>query len=486
VAIGIFVKAQEHIKPARVWHADLWGVQETEDKRGGKYPWLFQHDLSDTPWQEISPQPPLYLFKPRKRDAVADYEKGWSIQDVMPSNSMGVTTGVDSFAAAFTLDELKKRVSDLAGKEDDAWLRNKYSLVDTSSFSLSKARQWATAICDPRASERKHGQTRRGRIARLMAESLSVVPIGYRCFDNRFVIYSSSVLARSRENICDHLILGANQALVTFRAIRKLPWAHVFLSDRIATKEYVSTLDNSYLFPLYLYKGEPEDQASLGVEISTWPAGRDGRRPNLNPEFVEDLKGRLGLSFVSDGNGDLKNTFGPQDVFSYIYAVFHSPAYRTRYSESLKSDFPRVPLTSDPNLFRVLCSKGAELVAVHLLESPKLGKPVARYPVKGSDVVDKGFPKYVAPGEPEPGTGKPLKEGRVYVNKEQHFEGVPPEVWNFHIGGYQVCEKWLKDRRGRKLSSGDLEHYRKVVTAIKETIRLMAEIDAAIPKWPIV
>jgi hypothetical protein len=81
--------------------------------------------------------------------------------------------------------------------------------------------------------------------------------------------------------------------------------------------------------------------------------------------------------------------------------------------------------------------------------NPQLGKPVARYPVKGSDVVDKRFPKYVAPGEPEPGTGKPLKEDRVHINKEQHFEGVPPEVWNFDIGGYQVREKWLKDRRGR-------------------------------------
>jgi hypothetical protein len=134
--------------------------------------------------------------------------------------------------------------------------------------------------------------------------------------------------------------------------------------------------------------------------------------------------------------------------------------------------------------------------------------------VKGSNVVEKGFPKYVAPGEPEPGTGKPLKAGRVYINsvaamssspsspkspvrtpaqsaagtpplQGQYFEGVPPEVWNFHIGGYQVCEKWLKDRRGRTLSFDDLTHYQKIITALKETIRLMAEIDAAIPKWPI-
>jgi hypothetical protein len=101
--------------------------------------------------------------------------------------------------------------------------------------------------------------------------------------------------------------------------------------------------------------------------------------------------------------------------------------------------------------------------------------------------------KYVAPGEPEPGTGKPLEQGRVYISKDnpaneangQYFEGVPPEVWNFHIGGYQVCEKWLKDRRGRTLTYDDQVHYCKVVTAIQETIRLMAKIDAAIPKWPI-
>jgi hypothetical protein len=144
-----------------------------------------------------------------------------------------------------------------------------------------------------------------------------------------------------------------------------------------------------------------------------------------------------------------------------------------------------------------------------LLQSPRLGKPIARYPVKGPNVVDKGFPKYVALGEPEPGTGKPLKAGRVYINSAvaaalrrqkggevnsplqsakptgQYFEGVPPEVWNFHIGGYQVCEKWLKDRRGRTLTYDDRTHYAIVVTGLKETIRLMAEIDAAIPNWPI-
>jgi hypothetical protein len=75
--------------------------------------------------------------------------------------------------------------------------------------------------------------------------------------------------------------------------------------------------------------------------------------------------------------------------------------------------------------------------------------------------------------------------GYALLQGGQYFEGVPPEVWNFHIGGYQVCEKWLKDRRGRTLTYDDLEHYCKVVTALSETIRLMSAIDAAIPNWPI-
>ena len=74
---------------------------------------------------------------------------------------------------------------------------------------------------------------------------------------------------------------------------------------------------------------------------------------------------------------------------------------------------------------------------------------------------------------------------RVYINKFQYFEGVEPRVWNFHVGGYQVCHKWLKDRKGRKLNYDDITHYQKIVLALRETIRLMGEIDEAIPEWPI-
>ena len=75
------------------------------------------------------------------------------------------------------------------------------------------------------------------------------------------------------------------------------------------------------------------------------------------------------------------------------------------------------------------------------------------------------------------------EQGRIYINKEQYFEGVPPEVWNFHVGGYQVCQKWLKDRKGRTLTFEDIQHYQRVVSALAEAIELMGQIDVAIEEY---
>jgi hypothetical protein len=134
-------------------------------------------------------------------------------------------------------------------------------------------------------------------------------------------------------------------------------------------------------------------------------------------------------------------------------------------------DFPRLPLTSDRSLFKSLAVKGADLVSLHLMESETLNKLITKYPMAGSNMVDK-----VSYHE---------TNQRIYINKEQYFEGIPTEIWNFHIGGYQVCQKWIKDRKGRTLTYDELTHYQKIVVALKETIRLMAEIDALIPQWPL-
>jgi Type ISP C-terminal specificity domain/N-6 DNA Methylase len=470
VTLGIFVKEPNKEGPAKVFHTDMWGLREW------KYQKLFETDIKTTRWNPLAPISPLYLFIPQDDGLKREYQNGWKVTDAMPVNVLGFQSHRDHFAVDFSKTVVRQRVEDLRGQRmTDEEIRGLYQLNDNRDWQVSVARKQVR-------SDKEWDR--------------NIIECLYRPFDKRSCYFSTVAMDYPRRELLDHVARKENLCLNTVRQTKMKAWQHAAVSDSPAPAVYVELKDGSNIFPLYLYPSNKDDknaQHELEIQIAPWSAGKEGRRPNFNTEFIADLEKRLGTSFVSDGKGNLRTTFGPEDVLNYIYAVLYSPTYRTRYSEFLKSDFPRVPLTSDVNLFRSLCELGGELVALHLLESPKLEKPIARYPVKGSNTVEKGFPKYVAPGEPEPGTGKMIEQGRVYISKDdlkneekgQYFEGIPPEVWNFHIGGYQVCEKWLKDRRGRTLTYDDHMRYCKVVTAIKETIRLMAEIDAANHKWPI-
>lgn len=277
-----------------------------------------------------------------------------------------------------------------------------------------------------------------------------------------------------RRELIQHVAGKENICLNTMRQTKMTFWQHALVSDSPAPAVYVEIKDGSSIFPLYLYPEKKEGELfSLDDDGSAWPLSYKGRRPNLDKKFVQDMVSKLGLEFVTDGKGDLQATFGPEDIFAYAYAVFHSPAYRDRYAEFLKIDFPRLPLTSDVALFRVLVAKGAELVDLHLMKSPALGRSMTTYPADGDNQVERGYPKYTDENQ------------RVWINADQYFEGVPVEVWEFHVGGYQVLDKWLKDRRGRVLSYDDIRHYQRVIVALRETMRLMDEIDEAIPAWPL-
>lgn len=185
------------------------------------------------------------------------------------------------------------------------------------------------------------------------------------------------------------------------------------------------------------------------------------------------MEKNLTLSIIQEGQGDLQSTVGPEDIFHYAYAVFHSPTYRNRYAAFLKIDFPRLPLTSNRALFRQLCGLGAELTALHLMERD--APAIATYPIAGSNRVD--AVRYAEPTDAAP--------GRVWINAAQYFQGIPPALWDFHIGGYQVLAKWLKDRKGRMLNFDELIHYQRIVAALQRTLEIQQEIDAAIGEWPI-
>lgn len=178
----------------------------------------------------------------------------------------------------------------------------------------------------------------------------------------------------------------------------------------------------------------------------------------------------MGLQMTKSG---LPEGLVAEDIFNYAYAIFFSPGYRNRYAEFLKSEFPRLPITGKLELFHELARLGGELVALHLMKSSSLENSLIELIGDRRPEVEKVS----------------WSNSTVWLDKAQTagFRGVPQAVWNFHIGGYQVCEKWLKDRKGRELLKAEVDHYGKIVGALTETIALMKKIDTVIGKhggWP--
>lgn len=264
-----------------------------------------------------------------------------------------------------------------------------------------------------------------------------------------------------------HMLAGPNLGLITCRQQTQagIAWSLCGVSRAIISSSAISnkTREINYLFPLYIYPTEGQEHIGLA------------REPNLDIEFVKAFESSLGLDFISDGSGDLRESFGPEEVFNYIYAILHSPQYRHRYADFLKSDFPRVPLTNDKPLFSALVELGKRLTLLHLMELEANEGPA--FPVSGANSVDRW--RYAPPN-----IGIP---GRVFINRTQYFEGVEPDNWDFTIGSYSPAKQWLKDRKGRILSEEDVDQYRQILATLAMTGRLMDEIDELIEHnggWP--
>jgi hypothetical protein len=436
------------VETSNVYHADLWGLRE------GKYHYLLENDVSTTDWQMIELAPPYFFFVPKDFDLLSEYEQGWSVEHLFNQFSTGVGTGRDSAFVAFEPDSIRQLVRDLMDPTvSNDIITDKYGIRDTSGWNFFHRRE-----------DLVQGRTSAG----------DTVQYQYRPFDIRFAFYHP-IIRRDQRQMMKHMSYD-NVALLLCQQQATVGFQHAFCTRYLVDESILSTRtrERGYVFPLYLYT-TPEDTA--GTLFATQEPTRE---PNLSPQFIAVVKDKLGLAFTPDGKGDLETTFGPEDVFHYAYAIFHSPTYRERYAEFLKIDFPRLPLTSDRALFKALAEKGEELIALHLMELMAPDQLITKFDVPGSNQVERV--RYAEPHQD--GQGGQVA-GRVYINQTQYFEGIEPEVWEFQIGGYQVLNKWLKDRKGRRLSFDDIIHYQKIVVALKETMRLMEEIDELIPSWPI-
>lgn len=452
---------------ARIHQADLWG------SRDYKYGWLETHGLPDTPWQKLQPALPQLLLVPRDETDAAEYERGWKVTDIFPVNGTGVITKCDQLNISFSAKECFDKVS---------WLLTTTEPDARERFRLPKlgVRDWSfgAAVSD---------------VKRSGPNQLFVKPVLYRPFDQRYLYYtgrSKGLMGWPVHKLFRHFSESPNIGLITSRLTKGESFAHAQITDKITEVICMSpqTSNNGFVFPLWLLPQQvkPDDAKSKSKSKHGQPVHPllNERHPNLARGFLVALGQALDSPVV--GPHGLPKSVTPEDILAYVYAVLHAPSYRSRYAGFLKSDFPRIPLSSQAQtsvggagapsfaaIWSALVPLGKQLMELHLLQKTSASlRP--KFSVQGDNEIEK------------PRFEKCDDKGRVWINATQYFDGVSFETWGFKVGGYQVCEKWLKDRKGRQLDFADIQHYGAIVAALTQTRTLMQEVDAIVDGklWP--
>ena len=425
VSINIFIRKNNHQKSSLgiVHYKDIYGLREE------KYEWLNEHSLGqNVEWEDVECIAPYYYMIPKDFSTRKEYEKGFKIENLMPVYTTGLKSQQDKANIFFTQQEADKMLHDFINKTEDE-LKREYGFKDNRDWSVG----WSKADLE------KHP---------IIEKTLL-----YRPFDIRYINYTGTtkgVVGYPRYAVLGCMLKHDNISLCTIRSNRDYHF-DILVSNHIADKTMLSSKDDISQMPLYIYKSN---------------MGKEERIVNFNKEMYDKIA--KGLNYLPcyddnvlvDPTSEYNGVLYPQDLFDYIYAVLHSPSYRERYKEFLKIDFPRIPYPTDWEKFRDLAEKGEELRQLHLMEDIP-AKTGVSFPVGGTLQVECNR----------------WENNRVYINTEQYFEGVPESAWNFYIGGYQPAQKWLKDRKGMTLSFDDVKHYGKIIYVLKQTEKIMREID---------
>ncbi len=430
VAIVIFVKNKKS-KKTRVYHSDLYGSRES------KYNWLDKHKFSKRNYKSIKPSSPWYFFIPYNVSHIQKYLNWKKINEIFPVNVTGIVTARDKFVIGFNKEEIKNRIRQFRNLAiPDEIIKKTFNLKDTRGWKLTSARKKLSE--DP--DRESYFQT-----------------ILYRPFDFRKIYYTETMVDWGRPDLM-HNLLEENISLCFMRQFSgNIPYTHFLVSEyMVDNRTFFSSKGIIQQAPLYLYNNKVDNnpKPNTNVMMVFEPAASYGKEPNIATIVFETL----------ENNYNKRPT--PEQILYYIYGIFYSNIYRETYAEFLKIDFPRVPFTSDHNTFKKMSDLGKKIAELHLLKSPLLDKPAAKYQGAGTnDKIDR-----IVYSE---------DEQRIYINKEKYFEGIAPDVWNYHIGGYQVLHKYLKDRKGRNMENAPL--YCRIVSALSKTIDIQREIDDIYP-----
>lgn len=433
VAISFLIKnnsKEQKTDNAKVFYNQIFGTREK------KYAYLQENYISSIKWKKVKPELEFYSFIPKKGLVNKKYPSWIKITDIFEKSSTAIETARDSLAFGFSKEELVNKINQLIDPDfSDEELKNLLKIKDTPHWTVSEARNnirkdknWIDYICD----------------------------CSYRPFDNRPIFNSKDILHRPRTEIMRNFENKENIALLCTRQLSAAEFHHVFCTNIISERCVLSTKtkEGTYCCPLYVYS-------------------QQGRKIlNLKTEFIKKLSNSLNLILVDSNKGDLKKTFGPYDIFAYIYAILHSQTYRTNNFEMLRFDFPRIPVPPSLKFFKQIKDLGDQLIKLHLnFESLKTTK--GQFPKSGSNKIE--TIKVIQ-------NSKQKSSVNIIINYKndkpnQFFSDIPKNILEFKIGSYRVLEKWLKERKNRKLSFQELSTFQKIITSISKTIEIMDKIE---------
>lgn len=416
IIIGIKKKRKNKRQLASVYHAELYG------KRADKYAFLSENTIQSVEWEKLDYREPYYFFIPKNHEGSEDYQSGFPLDELFPVNVTGIVTARDGLVIDDNREELKNRIEYFANPENtDEQVRQKFfGNKKDGKYKAGDTRSWMLDVARQKIKDFDHDS------------KLKILT--NRPFDDCWIYYTPEMIDWGREDFMRNFLDKDNLGLILSKRVEISKFSHVFTSRKMIQHHTMSMKEVNISFPLYRY------EAVIG--------NIEQKVANLDPVIFAKIK-------------DTAPDATPENIFDYIYAVLHSPAYRERYAEFLKSDFPRIPYPLDPKIFHDLSDKGSKIRSLHLLESPLLVDTGVTYPISGNNMVGK----------------HKFESSKVWINEDQYFDGVSQTAWEFYIGGYQPAQKWLKDRKGRALTMDDIQHYRKIIKALHETDRLMKEID---------
>lgn len=437
VSINVAFKLKNSKK--NIQYGEIFGNREYKNNI------LENNNVMRNLFEKINPLYPFYLLVPQNVELFEEYQKGWSVKEIFNLNSTGFRTHRDYLVISNSKNKLIHRINEFADLNlSDQFIREKYfAHLKEGKYLKGDTRDWSL-------SKSRKEISQENQLEKWITICLR------RPFDFQWYFYHTSAVEYGRPIIMNQLINRDNIALLWTRPMSPNYEFSVFCAsypvDQSAVGNKTAGAGASYVGPLYVYQQNTSQNVIFEDKIS-----------NFSDSFLRDIKNRFGNSIKSE------------KIFNYIYAMLHSPSYRNRYSDFLKYDFPRVPITNKKQLFYELSDYGQELIELHLMKSSKLDNIITRFTEKGGN-------RKISIGSSKTA----YHNGIVKINKQGDcFTGVPEEVWNFQIGGYQVCHKWLQVRKGYTLSDQEILHYQKIIVSIKETIRLMQLIDEAIPGFPI-